>query len=266
MPWYSEPHTDPFWHWTNAWAELLLFEDFVVGLTKRADFVVKTAAEALLKWGPPRPEEGKEALKRQMERGGEVGCRFQHHHAKTLAEMLHCRIVDNFLTYTSELLALVFRSRPETLRSSEQIRLEFVLSHSSMEELLGALADRKVNELSYRGMKDLNRFLVDHMGFELFPEGADLDLAVEAIEMRNLIVHSRGIVSATAVSRVPSLRDLEGRALDCSTETNSKYGLFFEAAVRSVDLGAIEKFGLPTSLMESSSRLDRQERPISPET
>lgn len=251
--WYSESHTQPYWLWMNAWAELLFFENFVVELAKQADSVMQTAATALLQYGPPMTPDKRARMEIQKEHGGGVTAAYHARHARVMAEMLSCRIVDNFLVYVSALLALVFKNKPETLRSGEHVRLDFVLGYGTMEELLSALADRKVNELSYRGMRDLHKFISEHLGFELFVSNDDLEVAIEAIERRNLIVHNRGMVSATSANRVASLRDHVGKLLDTSTTTNSRYGLFFEDKVRAADLRAIEKFQLPSSPMKQQS-------------
>src|SRR5713226_8225059 len=49
-----------------------------------------------------------------------------------LYEMLLCRAVDSYINYLAGLLALIFRTRPETLRSGAQERLDFILQHSTM--------------------------------------------------------------------------------------------------------------------------------------
>jgi hypothetical protein len=118
--------------------------------------------------------------------------------------MVAARGVDNFLTFLSELLALLFRERPETLRSSEQqVKVAFVLQHNSMEELTEALGERRVEQLAYAGMRELADRLDDQLGFQLFETEDELRRAIEFIEARNLIVHNRGIVNRTYISRVP---------------------------------------------------------------
>lgn len=48
-----------------------------------------------------------------------------------MAEMTPCRVVDNYLCYVTDLLSLLFRSRPECLKSSETVTLDFVLDHKT---------------------------------------------------------------------------------------------------------------------------------------
>jgi len=69
-------------------------------------------------------------------------------HEPLLQEMVVVRFVDNFLCYLGELLALIFGTRPETLRSSEQERIDFVLQYDSMDELRAALAEKRVERLA----------------------------------------------------------------------------------------------------------------------
>jgi hypothetical protein len=79
----------------------------------------------------------------------------REHHRGMFLEMMLSRATENFLTYVTELLTLVFRTRPETLRTSETVRLDAILKHVNMEDLIHELAERRVNQLSYQGMRDL---------------------------------------------------------------------------------------------------------------
>ena len=65
------------------------------------------------------------------------------------------RHVENFLNYLSSLLNEIFIQRPEILKSSEKIDLEIVLGHSSIEDLVQTIAERKVENLSYKSLIDL---------------------------------------------------------------------------------------------------------------
>lgn len=82
--------------------------------------------------------------------------------------MMLTRAVDNHLAYISDLPALVLRTRPETLRSSETIGLDTVLQHDTMDELVSELSEKRVNQLSYEGMRDLSTYLADRLGPILF--------------------------------------------------------------------------------------------------
>lgn len=163
---------------------------------------------------------------------------------RIVMEMVIVRGTDNFLTYVSELLALVFTSRPETLKSSETIKLEEILQHGTMDDLVKRLAERRVERLSYQGMKDLQKDLSERLGFDIFPSSESLTRAVRIIEVRNLIVHNRGVVNRTFLVRTE----------DSSLEVGSRIGLvpeplvddldFLAKAVLDIDERASVKFGL----------------------
>ena len=72
-------------------------------------------------------------------------------HQQRLLEMIFSRIVDNFTTYISELLRDVLTSKPEILRSKQEVRLDYVLKFASLSELISDLVDRKVSDLGYLG-------------------------------------------------------------------------------------------------------------------
>jgi hypothetical protein len=123
-------------------------------------------------------------------------------HTVLLAEMAFLRVVDNYLTYLTELLSEIFLARPETLRSSEQVKVDFVLGHASMDELIARLAQRKVDRLAFSGMGELANYFGEDLKLPLFLVDGDLERAVRLIEVRNLLVHNRGIVNERFKFRV----------------------------------------------------------------
>jgi hypothetical protein len=76
-----------------------------------------------------------------------------------------------------------------------------VLQHSSIDELVEAMAERKVDRLSYSGLTDLDGFVRETLGFALFDNDEDRKAAVVAVERRNLIVHKRGVADARYIAR-----------------------------------------------------------------
>ena len=74
-------------------------------------------------------------------------------------ELTFCRTVDYYLVYVSDLLTLIFQTRPEMLKSNEQISLEEVLEYSDMKDLLHAITEKKVFQLSLKGVRALNEDL-----------------------------------------------------------------------------------------------------------
>jgi len=142
-------------------------------------------------------------------------------HKRRYFEMLLCREVDNYLVYISELLADIFRAKPETLRSGEMVRLDTVLRHGTMKDLINELADRRVHELSYSGLKDLSVYFKEKLGLSLFQGESDEQHAVQIIEQRNLIVHARSVVNPLFLRKIPNSTIGVGELLPFGRKTGS---------------------------------------------
>jgi len=159
-----------------------------------------------------------------------------------IAQMILARSVDNFLTYISELLILIYRAKPQMLRASDQkIAWDEVLGYDAMEELVAALIDRRVNALTYKGLKDLAKDLEQHIG--LFSAEEDLAKGAEIVEQRNLIVRNRGIIN-NIVSRVSAYSDRVGQQLMLSVNEVMTKTLFLRLSALDIDRRASEKFSL----------------------
>jgi hypothetical protein len=229
------------WSFRQENGRLLHFVEYVASLATATDKTARVAARAL--YEVEEPEKYREALDKIEKRGAFRA--FRDVHRALLFEMMICRGVDNFLSYITQLLALIFRTRPETLRSSETVRLDAVLKHSTMADLVHELAERRVNQLSYQGMRDLAAYVSDRLGFVMFVDADKLNNAFRIIESRNLIVHNRGIVNELYLSRVGSSPAPLGVPIPMDPNRVLDDLEFLEAAVRDIDARAAAKFGLP---------------------
>lgn len=164
-------------------------------------------------------------------------------HDPVFTELLLCRCVDNFLLYLAELLREIFRTRPEILRSGDQERLDFILQYESMEELTEALAERKVQRLAFLGIAQLNEFFSDRLGLTFGSEEGQKVIS-EAVEIRNLIVHNRGVISALFKKRLPTYPLNVGERVNLSYQVFRTYSNSLQEAVRDLDAAAAKKFGL----------------------
>jgi hypothetical protein len=163
-----------------------------------------------------------------------------------LLQMTFTRGVDSFSIYLSEMLGLVFTTRPETLRSREQVRVEEVLQHQSLEELLGYLANRRVERLAYAGLATVAQELEGELGFSLFERSDELERAVQIVEARNLIVHNRGIVNTTYLRRVRGAETV-GSPLPIDPEYVLGSLELLAVSCADIDERAAAKFGLATT-------------------
>ena len=188
-----ELSTEPCSKFFDFDEEISEFFIFFVRWTRRPDEmyedIVKLSYEG-------EPEKLKELLSEPR-----TGQAYIKRFARFVMEMMLVRGTDNFLTYVSELLALIFTERPETLKSAETVKLEEILQHPTMSDLIKRLAERRVERLSYQGMRDLQKDLTEKLSFEIFSSSEALGQAVQIIEIRNLLVHNRGIVNKTFQTR-----------------------------------------------------------------
>ena len=61
-------------------------------------------------------------------------------HSPKLVDLMHCRAVDDFLSYITGLLTLVYQARPQMLKSkNEQLTTDMILQFSTMQELVHCL-------------------------------------------------------------------------------------------------------------------------------
>jgi hypothetical protein len=165
-------------------------------------------------------------------------------HSSLIAELLISRMVDNFLAYIGDLLNLIFRTRPETLRSAEKEQLDFILQFSSMEELIHALAEKRVERLAF-STQELFSYFEEKLGFVLFEVEDTKEKAVRIIETRNIIVHNRSIVSSTFKKRVPNHPANLGDRLNLTMLDMREYDAFLMHAVFDIDRRTVAKFKLP---------------------
>jgi hypothetical protein len=165
-------------------------------------------------------------------------------HEELFAEMLLCRMVDSFLSYISDLLTVIFKTRPEMLKSNDTVTINYLFEHKTMDELIHSLVERKVHSLSFKGFRDLNDYLVEKVGLVL-AESSYVDTLVMIIEMRNILVHNRGLINRIFCERVPQYSDQLGMQVVVGYSRLYTYLKFLFQCVELLDKRANDKFALP---------------------
>jgi hypothetical protein len=85
-----------------------------------------------------------------------------------LFEMCVNRAVDRALTYVTHALHAVFRKYPASAQAKEKIDIKFILGFTSTDELVDALVERRVHELSYQSLNDWDGYSKANLKFSLF--------------------------------------------------------------------------------------------------
>lgn len=224
------------------------FEEYVDWVSATLDEMGRNTGRLLLSADKPSPEKDVE-LFRRLERDGmaavERWAKFESFHA----EGMFARMVDSFLTYLTDLLAAIYRSKPQALRSGEQVRIDEVLRHATMDELVEFLCQRKVHQLSYEGMTALHAILEKELSFSLFEVPLELERAVLLVEKRNLVAHARGVVNKVFLQRQPMSEHSLGERLKFDRSQIAQDLLFLARAVARADVAAVEKFKIDQSTL-----------------
>jgi len=139
-------------------------------------------------------------------------------HLPLISELVFQRFVDNFITYISDLLTVVFTARPEMLKSDEKISVKEVLEYETRSDLIAILTERKITALSFKGLTDLSEEVSKKHGVVLFATAGELASAAILVEKRNLIAHNRAIVNRRYLERVPFPSEKIGERLSLSIE------------------------------------------------
>jgi hypothetical protein len=163
-----------------GFAQINRFFHFVLHTVAHIDKAAETAHKALVSVEVD-PEKRRGMEETWSKRKGAVDA--LRDHRQFLIEIILVRHIENFLNYLAALLFEIFTQRPETLRSSDRIEVEEVLRHSSVEAIVRAVAERKVEALSYSSFQDLRGFFRDRFSLELVGD-EHLATFVHAIEVR----------------------------------------------------------------------------------
>lgn len=116
-------------------------------------------------------------------------------------QVLLTRDIDAFQRYLTKMLSRIYNERPETLKSSEKVEIQNVLKFENMEDFVSSIAEKRVLELSYKGMREILEFLKNKHGLEINCCDSKIATAIELIEVRNIVVHNAGIVRDLFIKR-----------------------------------------------------------------
>jgi hypothetical protein len=167
-------------------------------------------------------------------------------HAAVLDEMLFCREVNSSLTYLADLMTLIYEKYPKKLPSNKQASYRFCIEHHLAGDLISALAEETVRELTHQNLDDLEEHFRKKLDVVLFTKENDRANASLCIDLRNIITHSRGIVNRFFIQRNSRFADALGRRVDFGEEERREMLGALGFCARQVDLRAIQKFGLET--------------------
>ena len=177
-------------------------------------------------------------------------------HSAVLDEMVFCRGVNSFLTYLADLMTLIYEKYPKKLPSNKQTTYGFCIEHHMAGDLISALAEQTVMELTHQNLDALAEYFKKHLDVMLFKKDTDTANAALCVDIRNIITHNRGIVNRFFIQRNPRFADDLGKRVVVDEKDSKEMLATLGYCARQLDLRAIKKFGLATIEPESKESTD----------
>lgn len=191
--------TDAFSRFLREYRANLDFFFFVVRLVGQADDTRRALSSALL----TTEKDPKKRLRyeKDIARPDLVLDQLTRH-STVQSRNLTNGIVNAFQRYFSAIINLVAIKRPEVISSSQSIKIEDILRFKKFKDLAAFIIDRKINELSYGGLADMEKYFNDRLGVRMFSDDSQREMLRLFVEVRNINVHNGGIVNDIFISRV----------------------------------------------------------------
>ncbi len=173
-------------------------------------------------------------------------------HLGLLYEMMLCRFVDNFQTYITEILTEIYSNHPDLLVQSGiklQLTTDNVFSSGSLKELRGRVIEQHVRGLIYENFAKLVKTLADptQLKFKLFTSTTEIAFASSFFEVRNLLVHNRGVINHTFLDRVRIFRNIQlGQRPNVDPRYLHRVADFVFHNALEIDKRAVKQFKLET--------------------
>jgi len=163
---------------------------------------------------------------------------------KFFGQMSFARSIDNFISYFKDILSEIVMINPNILKSKEKERLDFILNFESLSDLRKAISEKKIDELFYKGISDIEIFFTDRLGIDLFKNDEDKNGINYMIKQRNLIVHNRGKISKEFVTEFPEKKHSVGHYLFYTYEGISLLNVQLQNFLVDLDEELSKKFRL----------------------
>ncbi len=236
--------TEAFSHFLKEYHANLDYFFFVIHLVTRVDEGRVRAAKALLTAEP-------DATKRTIYEGSaadpDATLRELQKHSSVSSRNLTNGVVSAFQRYFSSIINSAATKRPEMISSSQMIRVDDILRFTRHKDLVAFIIDRKINDLSYGGLTEMEKYFDDRLGVRMFNDDRQRDLLKFFVEVRNINVHNGGIVNDLFASRVGTVDGfpyVTGKLLHIDLEALIKLSENAMRVATQIDSNVATKFSL----------------------
>lgn len=160
-----------------------------------------------------------------------------------LMEITCVRLVEAYLNYLSSLLYEIFIQRPETMKSSEKVDIETILSQASYQDIIKKIAEKKISNLSYDSFNDICHYFYDKFKLKVCDD-KKIKAIILTIEMRNISVHNRCIIDERFIKHTGRFAEKKGQSLEIGIKQVAEIAEILIASVKLLDASACKKIKL----------------------
>lgn len=161
---------------------------------------------------------------------------------KILTRILYASCADNFETYLSDLLYEIYLSKPDTLKSEQQVTIKEVLECTDIQEFVVYLSKKKLSKLqrgSVKGFLSDNKQIKD---LKILNETIQEEIE-KILQIRHLYAHRNGIVDEKFLKFFPGTFNLNDEH-NLSISDMIRHLTFLVDCVVLLDNEAINKYDL----------------------
>lgn len=167
---------------------------------------------------------------------------------RALNRMYITSIVTCFEVFIQDLLYEVFERYPDTLRSNKTITYEELLRHPNMDSLVSYIAQLESSKSTEGSAKEYLARVAKRLGIngieDLIKTGIIQDGIEDLVGIRNVIVHSGGVVDAAYIRRYPQSNFQEGECVEVTIKDIANISETVRLVVGVIESLVTEKFEL----------------------
>jgi hypothetical protein len=212
-----------------------------VMFARQIDDMRLTAAKALASGQPANSTYAQRLKEMESKKVGAAQKELQRHSGFN-NRMAYQLAYNAFQTYLSSLIKQIYNVKKEMLNSKDKVSFKEIISFSRMNDLIEYLIDKRINDLTFKSISELNSDFYDRYGFKFFDSPLRISTISKIAQRRNLLVHSNGIVNHGYIERTSDKRAKLGKSVPLHN-ASTLITYLLRVAVE-IDLRARSKFGL----------------------
>ena len=175
-------------------------------------------------------------------------------HAKFNNKMAYQLVYNAFQSYLAALIKQIYNRQKNMLNLKDKVSFKEIIQFSRMNDLTSYLIDKRINDLTFQSIQDLNLDFYEKYGFKFFETQLRTQTISRIAQRRNLLVHNNGIVNHGFIERTGDRRSKVGQHVKlCLATTLIEY--LQEVAV-DIDRRARTKFGLAAVSLKGKKNQD----------